>query len=263
MVAGLRRCGGWSWPACEESRGESAGRLGFVAACLLVFALIGIWVSRTTPSMAPSGKAPVTVTPGVTRRGLRRAGLRLLPAVRPRRHLGGAPAPAGQLRRHRDRRQRAAGRQRGWPTARRRCCDDQAVQDDGVAAGLQPTTQLGAQVDREPTSEPGCKAGVPQLRSGPPPGAERRAPSAPLAARPNGTRDGRGGQARVCSAGGAPADPASSRALVLLPPATRPIWWRSLRWRPVALPVVSMGQKTAQPTGGGLRFAAPARVVAR
>jgi hypothetical protein len=43
------------------------GRLGFVVACVLVFAVIGVWVTRTTPSMAPSGKAPVTVTPGVTR----------------------------------------------------------------------------------------------------------------------------------------------------------------------------------------------------
>jgi hypothetical protein len=40
------------------------GRLAFLAACLLVFALIGIWVTRTTPSVAPSGKTPGTVTPG-------------------------------------------------------------------------------------------------------------------------------------------------------------------------------------------------------
>jgi hypothetical protein len=45
------------------------GRLGFVVACLLVFAVIGVWVTRTTPSMAPSGKTPPTVTlaPGMTR----------------------------------------------------------------------------------------------------------------------------------------------------------------------------------------------------
>jgi hypothetical protein len=45
------------------------GRLGFLAACVLVFAVIGVWVTRTTPSMAPSGKAPPTVTraPGAAR----------------------------------------------------------------------------------------------------------------------------------------------------------------------------------------------------
>ncbi len=45
------------------------GRLGFVVACLLVFAVIGVWVTRTTPSMAPSDTTPPTVTlaPGMTR----------------------------------------------------------------------------------------------------------------------------------------------------------------------------------------------------
>jgi hypothetical protein len=38
------------------------GRLGFVVACVLVFGLIGVWVTRTTPSMAPSGKPPPTAT---------------------------------------------------------------------------------------------------------------------------------------------------------------------------------------------------------
>jgi hypothetical protein len=31
------------------------GRLGFLAACLLAFVLIGVWVTGATPSMAPSG----------------------------------------------------------------------------------------------------------------------------------------------------------------------------------------------------------------
>jgi hypothetical protein len=45
------------------------GRLGFLAACVLVFAVIGVWVTRTTPSMAPSGKPPPTATraPGAAR----------------------------------------------------------------------------------------------------------------------------------------------------------------------------------------------------
>ena len=45
------------------------GRLGFVAACLLVFGLIGVWVTWTTPSTTPAGKTPVTVTlaPGASR----------------------------------------------------------------------------------------------------------------------------------------------------------------------------------------------------
>jgi hypothetical protein len=45
------------------------GRLGFVAACLLVFGLIAAWMSWSTPSAGPSGKSPVTVTlaPGATR----------------------------------------------------------------------------------------------------------------------------------------------------------------------------------------------------
>jgi hypothetical protein len=45
------------------------GRLAFVAACLLAFGLIGVWVTRTTPSVAPSDKTPVTATapPGASR----------------------------------------------------------------------------------------------------------------------------------------------------------------------------------------------------
>jgi hypothetical protein len=48
------------------------GRLGFVAACLLVFGLIGVWVTRTTPSMEPPDKTPMTATvapvaPGASR----------------------------------------------------------------------------------------------------------------------------------------------------------------------------------------------------
>jgi hypothetical protein len=45
------------------------GRLGFVGACLLVFALIAAWVTWSTPSTAPSGKTPPTMTlaPGATR----------------------------------------------------------------------------------------------------------------------------------------------------------------------------------------------------
>jgi hypothetical protein len=45
------------------------GRLGFLAACVLVFAVIGVWVTRTTPSMAPSGTPPPTATraPGAAR----------------------------------------------------------------------------------------------------------------------------------------------------------------------------------------------------
>jgi hypothetical protein len=46
--------------------------LAFVAACLLVFALIATWVSWSTPSAGPSGKPSVTVTlaPGANRAGL-------------------------------------------------------------------------------------------------------------------------------------------------------------------------------------------------
>jgi hypothetical protein len=45
------------------------GRLAFVAACLPVFGLVAAWVAWTTPSEAPAGKAPATVTlvPGATR----------------------------------------------------------------------------------------------------------------------------------------------------------------------------------------------------
>ncbi len=44
-------------------------RLGFVAACLLVFALIAALVTWGSPSVGPSTKTPATVTlaPGVTR----------------------------------------------------------------------------------------------------------------------------------------------------------------------------------------------------
>jgi hypothetical protein len=44
-------------------------RLGFVAACLLAFALIAALTTWRLPSTAPSTKAPATVTlaPGVTR----------------------------------------------------------------------------------------------------------------------------------------------------------------------------------------------------
>jgi hypothetical protein len=44
------------------------GRLGFVAACLLAFALIAALVTWGPPSAGPSGKAPPTVTlaPGAT-----------------------------------------------------------------------------------------------------------------------------------------------------------------------------------------------------
>jgi hypothetical protein len=38
------------------------GRLGFVAACLLVFGLVVGWISWSTPSTAPSGKTTPTVT---------------------------------------------------------------------------------------------------------------------------------------------------------------------------------------------------------
>jgi hypothetical protein len=44
------------------------GRLGFVAACLLVFGLLGAWV-LPSPSLSPFGRshAPVTLAPGATR----------------------------------------------------------------------------------------------------------------------------------------------------------------------------------------------------
>lgn len=38
------------------------GRLGFVAACLLVFALLAVWVTWSTPPTAPSGGTSPTVT---------------------------------------------------------------------------------------------------------------------------------------------------------------------------------------------------------
>jgi hypothetical protein len=49
---------------------STRGRLGFVAVCLLVFALIAAVLTWWTPSAGPSGKPPVTVTlaPGATRR---------------------------------------------------------------------------------------------------------------------------------------------------------------------------------------------------
>jgi hypothetical protein len=45
------------------------GRLGFVAACLLAFALIAALVTWRAPSTGPSGRSPATVTlaPGATR----------------------------------------------------------------------------------------------------------------------------------------------------------------------------------------------------
>ena len=45
------------------------GRLGFVAACLLVFALIAALITWGPPSTGPSTKPPatVTLTPGATR----------------------------------------------------------------------------------------------------------------------------------------------------------------------------------------------------
>jgi hypothetical protein len=44
-------------------------RLGFVAACLLVFVLIAALITWGSPSIGPSTKTPATVTlaPGVTR----------------------------------------------------------------------------------------------------------------------------------------------------------------------------------------------------
>ena len=44
-------------------------RLGFVAACLLVFALIAALITWRLPSIGPSTKTPATVTlaPGATR----------------------------------------------------------------------------------------------------------------------------------------------------------------------------------------------------
>lgn len=45
------------------------GRLAFVAACLAVFAVVAVWVRRSTPPAGPPGKTPPTVTlaPGATR----------------------------------------------------------------------------------------------------------------------------------------------------------------------------------------------------
>jgi hypothetical protein len=45
------------------------GRLGFVAVCLVVFALIAALITWGLPSTGPSTKTPATVTlsPGVTR----------------------------------------------------------------------------------------------------------------------------------------------------------------------------------------------------
>jgi hypothetical protein len=45
------------------------GRLAFLAACLLVFALLAAFITWSTSSTGPSGKTPVTVTlaPGATR----------------------------------------------------------------------------------------------------------------------------------------------------------------------------------------------------
>jgi hypothetical protein len=38
------------------------GRLGFVAACLLAFAMIAALITWATPSTGPSSKTPATVT---------------------------------------------------------------------------------------------------------------------------------------------------------------------------------------------------------
>jgi hypothetical protein len=48
------------------------GRLGFVAACLLLFGLIAALITWGLPSTGPSTKTPATVTlaPGVTPAGL-------------------------------------------------------------------------------------------------------------------------------------------------------------------------------------------------
>jgi hypothetical protein len=45
------------------------GRLGFVAACVLVFGLLAAFIKWWPPSIGPSSKAPPTVTlaPGATR----------------------------------------------------------------------------------------------------------------------------------------------------------------------------------------------------
>ena len=45
------------------------GRLGFVAACLLVFGLLAALITWGPPSTGPSNKTPptVTLTPGATR----------------------------------------------------------------------------------------------------------------------------------------------------------------------------------------------------
>jgi hypothetical protein len=45
------------------------GRLAFVAACLLAFAVVAAFVTWTSSSGGPPGKTPVTVTlaPGATR----------------------------------------------------------------------------------------------------------------------------------------------------------------------------------------------------
>jgi hypothetical protein len=45
------------------------GRLGFIAACLLAFALIAVLITWGPPSTGPASKAPPTVTlaPGATR----------------------------------------------------------------------------------------------------------------------------------------------------------------------------------------------------
>jgi hypothetical protein len=45
------------------------GRLAFVAACLLVFALVAVWLGSSRPWNGPTGKAQPTVTlaPGASR----------------------------------------------------------------------------------------------------------------------------------------------------------------------------------------------------
>jgi hypothetical protein len=63
------------------------GQLGFVAACLLVFALIATLITWGLPSTGPSTRPPatVTLTPGVTRpAGLAVADLRDVGQLRAR-----------------------------------------------------------------------------------------------------------------------------------------------------------------------------------
>jgi hypothetical protein len=60
--------GPW-WCDCEGPHDEPAGRLGFVAACLRVFAAAALRVHWSAPPPGLSGKTPATVTlaPGASR----------------------------------------------------------------------------------------------------------------------------------------------------------------------------------------------------